>query len=222
MRTEALCVAPNGAFAGLGIACDPGRCLTGVCCSTLGECTTLRSHECDDAGGDFAGVSTTCSADSCATGACCLSTGCEIRTSASCVFSGGVFLGDNSVCDVDNCIPGACCAGVACSREIRFSCEGGGHVFKGPGTTCDSLNVCPCTDNAQCDDGNVCTLNDRCENGSCVNDWRKGAAEFAQLVPCLGGPDQTIQPGCVCFDLNADNRVDLRDVAQFFLAFEVP
>jgi hypothetical protein len=83
-----------------------------------------------------------------------------------------------------------------------------------------------------CDDGNDCTLNDRCENGICVNDRHNGSAEFADLVRCLvdplnplvplGGPDLPIQPGCECFDLNADNHVDLRDVAQFFLTFQVP
>ena len=137
---------------------------------------------------------------------------------------GGVFLEANSVCGVDSCTPGACCNGIVCSREIRFTCEGGGRTFNGPRTTCDDPNVCPCSNDAQCDDGNGCTSNDRCVNGVCVNDWHKGATEWSKMATCLSnaGPSHSVPSECHCYDLDRDGDVDLHDVARFLVEFSLP
>ena len=260
-----LCAQQDGVFLGDGVACAPDTCPAGACCLATG-CEVQTELSCTGSGGVFQGIDVACEPNLCIVGACCNGDTCTSRTRHTCERDGGTYLGDASACDVDTCTLGACCDGIACSDVIRFSCEDVGHVFKGPGTACADPNPCPCTDHAQCDDGNSCTddscdlvtgcahvdntascddgdacttddacsagacaggpvldcddgddcTNDRCVNGSCVND------EYAAFVLCLGGPDQTIPPECACFDLNTDNHVDLLDVSLFFLAFQSP
>jgi len=160
---------------------------------------------------------------------CCFPDGsCDLLTPTSCPAFGGTPSDLATDCPVNACPSstptGACCGNTPgqCVVKTEAQCDALGDLYQGDDTTCDGPNPCPCTSDIQCDDGDDCT-SDRCENGFCVNDWHKGATEYAQLADCLvpqGGPAQPVPSGCVCFDLNADDHVDLRDVGIYFLAFE--
>jgi hypothetical protein len=47
-------------------------------------------------------------------------------------------------------------------------------------------------------------------------------ADFAWWVPCLAGPDELAQTGCLCSDLNQDGDVDLGDFAVLQAALPTP
>ncbi len=298
--SSAQCVSLGGEYQSDASACDapPVDCdERGACCAITGTCLFITESQCTGIGGDFKGVGAACTGNTCPAGGCCLNDGCEFRTAAGCTAADAAYQGDGVLCQPDLCVFGACCNGAFCSRETRMACERDLGEYIGDNTTCNGPNPCPCTDNAQCDDGDrctddscdlltgcvnspvncddgdTCTLNscdpvtgcvyppntcddgdactddacvpasgcmnspincddgnecttiDRCENGTCVNGRNNGLTEFRVFADCLAGPDQPIPsspPGCVCFDLNADQHVNLLDVAQFFLAFESP
>ena len=53
--------------------------------------------------------------------------------------------------------------------------------------------------------------------GDCNVDGGVNRLDHDSFVACidLSGPDGGVPPACVCFDLDADSDVDLRDVAVF-------
>ena len=55
--------------------------------------------------------------------------------------------------------------------------------------------------------------------GDCNTDSGVDLADYADLEPCLSGPEGGAQPGCACFDLDGDDDVDLSDVGRFQKAF---
>jgi hypothetical protein len=55
--------------------------------------------------------------------------------------------------------------------------------------------------------------------GDCNGDGHVDADDFALLQSCLLGPDAGPQQNCPCFDLDADDDVDLRDLAAFQTSF---
>ncbi len=220
-QTRHICEREGGTYLGDGVVCEASTCALGACCQGA-TCSQLQELSCSKQNGIFLGEGVTCVTGICNVGACCNGETCSSLPRIICEQDGGTYVADGAACGVDTCIAGACCDGIACSLRIRSSCEGGGHVFRGSGTTCDTPNVCPCTVDAQCDDGDECTPNDRCAKGVCINDWHKGHAEFSQLVSCLAGPAQPVSSGCECYDLDRDDDVDLQDVGEFFDGFSLP
>jgi len=115
-------------------------------------------------------------------GPCCLPTGeCQDPTDpGECAAMGGVWLGPGQTCA--DCEPPQCqddtdCEdGNLCTDDL---CDLPSGLCTYPPVSCDDLNVC--TDDicdpavgcmylpntASCDDGNECTVNDQCSNGSC-------------------------------------------------------
>lgn len=56
--------------------------------------------------------------------------------------------------------------------------------------------------------------------GDCNVDGGVNLFDFDTLQPCMSGPDGApLIPECTCFDLDADDDVDLQDVAEFQRSF---
>lgn len=101
---------------------------------------------------------------------------------------------------------GACCMSPtgACEEDLlEADCTNQGGVFKGSSTSCSEVVCCP-TPYADTDgDGDV------------------DAADFGVLQACYTG-NQIVTGQCSCFDRNADNKIDQRDVESFILCATGP
>ncbi len=176
--TPAECAARGGDYEGDGAICDPPAppCEDdrGACCAISGTCLYISQAQCDNlptpnplAPPIFRGVGVQCQVDTCPAGACCLPGGCEMRTPASCLVEGGDFQDFDVECVPNLCVVGACCIGVGCDSETQFTCDRVHGVYKGDGIKCVP-HPCPCNNNSQCDDGNVCTETDMCIEAVCT------------------------------------------------------
>ncbi len=56
--------------------------------------------------------------------------------------------------------------------------------------------------------------------GDCNSDALTDLVEFGGFDACSTGPNQPFDPGCACFDANADNDVDLQDFGRFQASFD--
>lgn len=55
--------------------------------------------------------------------------------------------------------------------------------------------------------------------GDCNADGGVNLFDYADWIACLSGPDHRVPVGCVCFDLDHDDDVDLVDAAEFQMSF---
>lgn len=55
--------------------------------------------------------------------------------------------------------------------------------------------------------------------GDCDCNGDVDLGDFADQSECLAGPAVTASPDCDCFDLRADEHIDLADFARFQIAF---
>ena len=171
--TEVVCPEPLG---------EGAFCLQPHCDPPTSECSMIPAHEgllCDN--------SDPCTAnDKCGQGVC------EGGTDVNC--------NDGNPCTADSCEPGVGCAyedlDVPCDDgnvcTIDDVCDGG-QCVGGPGLDCDDQNVCTddsceegtgchhTANQAVCDDGNSCTIDDHCVAGQCV---AGGMADCDDLDPC--------------------------------------
>lgn len=140
--TDDTCLPDGGCVHALNSApCDDNNiCTTGDHCQ-LGECGHSGELACED--------SNPCTADSCAPQA-----GCQFLP------ADGVECSDKNLCTVgDECAGGVCQPGAAADCDDQNYCTD--DVCE-PGAGClHSNNVAPC------DDGDVCTVLDACQDGSC-------------------------------------------------------
>ncbi len=58
--------------------------------------------------------------------------------------------------------------------------------------------------------------------GDCNTTGYVDLVDYAELEACLAGPATTAPPGCVCFDVDQSNTVDLRDFADVQTTFGGP
>jgi len=106
-KTEAECIAAEGAFQGDNVPCEEDTCTTppgtGACCTSDG-CFILSEAECiSNPTGVYQGDGTTCDPDPCL-GACCLDGICYSDvTQFACEVDGGTFMGSGTDCDPDPC-----------------------------------------------------------------------------------------------------------------------
>ena len=120
--------------------CDDGNaCTVGDVCQT-GACVSGAILSCNDGN--------VCTTDECDTGAGCSNT----PNNAPC--------SDNNACTVDDtCANGGCQPGAPLDcGDNNFCTDDSCH----PASGCQNLNNV-----APCDDGNVCTMNDKCNAGAC-------------------------------------------------------
>lgn len=148
------CCSATCAFAPAGSPCDDqDACTASDACDGAGSCLGASSLSCDDG--------EPCTTDSCDPQLGCLA----IPHSGPC--------DDGDACSAgENCSTGTCAGGTPISCDDGDSCTsdscqaGVGCVFS------------PLPGSNPCSDGNICTLGDRCEGGSC---------ESGFLVDCDDG-----------------------------------
>ncbi len=150
-------------------ACDDGSaCTTGDACSQ-GNCAAGKAKDCDDAN--------VCTADSClaSTGQCSNVDGsaktCDdgnVCTTDGCnKVAGCQHLNNAGACDDNNpCTDKDSCANAKCAPGSALVCTDGKVCTD---DACDSKVGCTFTANTKgCDDGESCTINDKCANGKCA------------------------------------------------------
>ena len=171
----------DGDACSFGGACEDGACGAGtlLACNDGNPCT---DDSCDpDAGCDFAPNAAACDdGNACTDGDHCSGGLCLSDTAIDC--------DDGNPCTKDSCAPGAGCVSVISagpcddgnSCTINDACVNGA-CQAGPLVTCADDNLCT-TDScdpllgclhllndAQCDDGDICTLDDHCHLGECIS-----------------------------------------------------
>ena len=161
--------------AGTGFTCDnPGPCETavGASCDGVGGCSYPADvgAPCDD--GDDCSHSDACSVQKQCLGigyACDAPGSCETTNGASCDGSGG--------CDYPSAPGAACDDGNPCTHtdscEADKTCQGIGYACENPGAceiavgaVCDGVGGCayPADLGASCDDEDLCTHSDGCQD----------------------------------------------------------
>jgi hypothetical protein len=187
----------NGACVGFEADCTSlnDACNQGVCNPNTGDCEPSPINEgdsCDD--GDLCTAddtcrSGTCTGDSpdcsaldgdCVVGVCDPTTGACVAESAN--EDGACDDGDDCTVD-DFCSNGACLAFPKDCTDVADACNVGVCI----GTT----GICaaqPANDTDPCDDGNDCTLDDICSNGTCAGTIKDCSAfdDACNLGVCVG------------------------------------
>lgn len=93
---------------------------------------------------------------------------------------------------------GACCKiDGTCVEVLGDDCQALGGRFSSSGTTCGQVLCCPTPYGDDDKDGDV------------------DQYDFAALQRCITGSQTGVAADCLCFDKNADNRVDATDVELF-------
>jgi len=143
--TEDVCTPEEGCVNNTlsGSACDDGNpCTDGDVCDD-GECVFAKPTECDDA-------------NSCTQDSCDPMVGCTTDPLS------GMQCDDENACTVDDiCAEGECSGGI-------ISCNDNDPCTQ---DLCDPASGClhpPAAGQPECDDGNGCTLVDKCQGGLCV------------------------------------------------------
>ncbi|MFT7623132.1 MAG: hypothetical protein ACI9WU_002309, partial [Myxococcota bacterium] len=190
----------DGSCAGTGLDCDDGNACTADSCDSAGGCANIADDQaaCDDgdacftddacSGGTCQGVAKNCDDSSpCTTNTCDPDTGCQTTPD------------DDGICDDNNVCNGA----EACADGV---CVGGQAMI------CDDLNDCTqdgcdpndgCTiapdDTGPCGDGDDCTTDDSCSDGSCSGiplDCSNGdLCSIGACVPVIGCKYEPIDCG---------------------------
>ena len=204
--TDDLCQPQSGCLHENNVVdCSDGDvCTTADICDG-GVCTGGPALECDDGNGctdDACDPQVGClhvaNMEPCDDGnACTDGDQCE---DGKCTFTSGVVCDDDNPCTKESCNPavgcltdiltGPCDDGNPCTTGemcINGACSGGNLVLcddNNPCTddSCDDLGQCIHTANqADCADGDLCTLGDHCEDGVCVT---TGVEDCSDDNPC--------------------------------------
>jgi hypothetical protein len=164
----------------------------------------------------------------------------DLCTSGDLCMDGDCLGGESIVCnDGDPCTVEACIAGIGClpSPDSGDTCSDGNACTSedtclegicNPGTATICFDGNPCTGDAcapttgcvfetipgSCNDDNICTLNDACDNGNCVGEW----VLCDDGNPCTQDACDTLSAGCTftpliqpCTDGNPCTVGDLCD-----------
>ena len=191
-----------------GVDCSglDSDCSVGVCNASTGDCEAQAANEgtlCDD--GDLCTIS-----DFCTNGVCA---GVVVDCT---VFGGectvGVCNTSNGLCESSatnegqSCTDGDLCStGDACSNGVCFGesvdCSGLDDACN-IGVCNETLGSCeaaPANESASCDDGDVCTVNDACTNGTCA-----GVVQDCSSLdgPCTVGVCNALTGGCEALPAN--------------------
>ncbi|MBI4717256.1 MAG: hypothetical protein HY763_05590 [Planctomycetes bacterium] len=208
---EPFCCSDFGGFTVPGGNCGPPE----ACCGLLGGCQNLAPVCCNLAFGVPTGP-----------GLCDPPEACCIAGQVSCIHEdpfccvrviGGAHAGTGSFCSGgDTCPipePQACCFGDGtCQDLIPTICHNQSGIPRGFGTQCEG-------------DGNNDDEDDQCrEPGDADGDGEVTCDDAAVQVECLksAGPGTPMPAGggCVHTNMNADQSLDLRDVALLYAKIE--
>jgi len=165
---------PNGVVDSPGEQCDDGNYVNGDGCDI--DCTLTRCgngiqtfpEECDDGNAvDGDGCDSNCKVTGCGNGI--VTTGEE--------------------CDDGNLVNGDCCSSTCTAEPAGGPCPGDGN----PCTDdfCNATGSCVAVNNTDpCDDGNVCTQSDVCQDGACTG------TPVSDGLPCDDGNLCTVADQC--------------------------
>ncbi|MHC5012584.1 MAG: hypothetical protein ACYTG6_16830, partial [Planctomycetota bacterium] len=155
---------------GLGANGDPTTCCTASCTfRTGGEVCRPSAGECDGTAETCSGAAGACPADTvAAAGTPCTDDGNTCTTNECDGFGVcGTVAGAGSCDDGDFCTTGDACNGVVCEGGPPPACSDGDPC------TLDACVAGACVnptapDGTSCNDGDVCTGSDECEDGACA------------------------------------------------------
>jgi hypothetical protein len=206
----------DSACGGFPLGCDDGNPCTVDGCDPTSGCTHTSIPGC-------------CLTDSqCDDGNVC--NGTETCTNNTCVHGTPLNCNDNNTCTDDGCDPSGGCTHTDNTDPCEEGnlCTSGDHCMNGiciPGPTigCNDNNPCTtdtcdpqtgchntgipgcCTSDAQCADTNLCTINERCVNNTCVSDPvncdDNNACTADSCIPSVGCVH--VNTGLACDDNNA-------------------
>lgn len=216
------CESAGGIFLGEASICVENACALGACCDGV-TCTDEILTTCQNANHIYRGAGTSCADED--------PSPCPCTTGLDC--DDGVFCNGSERCTDGVCGPGPVPAddGIACTVDVCFE-ENDTVTHTPDNAACDDGNFCDgpevCVAQAGCqegaapdcsDDGNPCTVNDRCVTSlnACDGDRETSAAAWAAFAGCMDGPGVTVAVECACSDFDRDEDVDLRDAARFLL-----
>lgn len=180
--------------AAVGDACNRGSCVVGKCvkladnegaaCSDGKQCTL---NDVCEKGACVGG-----SKKSCPSSSPCMVGDCDVESDTCIEIAGndGSQCDDGDACTQDDfCTSGVCAAGGPTDCSFLDSICGTGVCD--PQLGCKAL---PSNENASCDDGQFCTVNDKCKSGTCTGSAYPCAppASTCQVAVC----NEAIQ-GCV-------------------------
>jgi hypothetical protein len=175
---------------------DPGNPCDAAGCSE-GECVPVPlPGPCDD--GDACTLDDTCvdgacqpgtprdCSDPCVTGAACVDGACT-GTPVDCA--------DTVDCTTDSCEPGVGCVHL----PVDATCPAPDSCHAG---LCDPINGCSTTPltGSVCDDGDGCTVNDRCSAGRCAGQPRQCPPDNAACTDerCIAGECRSVPVNARC------------------------
>jgi|GEM_PF-610567 len=194
--TTDACVESKCVYTPVDASCIDGNPCTNDICSAQTGCSNVANNvACDD--GKFCTQGDHCSnkicigggATNCSDGVACTADGCN-ETSDQCTHqtndalcANGVFCDGAEICD----------AVTGCGAGTVVNCSGlDGQCVTGVCNEAqDSCTTQPANESGSCDDGNFCTVNDRCQSGVCVGDPRDCGDDLACTVDaCDEGTDE--------------------------------
>ncbi len=216
----------DGNLCTIGDACqgDPGGTCMGfdtssVDCNDHNACTADSCDPLSGCANDGTGITAACDDEN----ACTMTDVCQGDVAGTCQGTpiSGTDCDDNNPCTVD-----ACDADTGCTHDgtgVAAACDDGNDctaddvcqgdlagTCQGTDTSCDDDNACTvdtcdavagCTHDgtdisSECDDGESCTMNDRCQadvNGTCAGTWCAVDLDFDGV---MGTEDFTLFTGC--------------------------
>ncbi len=176
-----------------GSVCDDGDlCTVGDAC-IQGQCTTGEPLDCSD------------QEDDCNTSACDPSSGMCMPTARE----DGTACDDGSLCTQDDACQQGTCEGQA------LDCSDAGDQCN-PAACDEETGLCvatPAEDGTACEDGDLCTLEDTCQEGVCGSGFTQACDDDPCVVAtcnpengqCEGPP---VEDGTACNDDNACTEID--------------
>ncbi|MGB0589573.1 MAG: hypothetical protein ACPGU1_07845 [Myxococcota bacterium] len=154
---------------GAPLDCDDGeQCTDDSCDATLGCASAVRDGICDD--GDACTVDEVCEEGTCQSGVpadCgddnpCTIDGCELTTGCTWTVRLGEACDDGDACTTGD----VCQMSSLCVPSGALACDDDNACTD---DACDTFNGCINTPNQdECDDGQLCTVDDTCKDGVCV------------------------------------------------------
>ncbi len=190
--------------AGCTVQTIPGCCNTDADCTDSSACTVNErcvSHAC-------ASDPLTCDdGNPCTTDSCSAATGCTFTAVPN-----GQSCGDLDPCNgQESCQSGTCVQGTAPLCDDGNPCTVDA-CDSGSGCTHTAVAGC-CTSDAQCADGDACTVNERCVAGSCTSDPRNcqdgNPCTQDACVSAVGCVNTPLLDGTTCPDGNPCNGHNL-------------
>ena len=197
-------VCDEGACTGIAVICDDDNaCTVDACDPALGCTSTVGTDPCDD--GNPCTTSDVCNNGKC-TGSPVLCSDTNPCTKDACdPASGCTFLPTDAPCDDGNpCTAADVCSEGTCLGSTTTLCNDNNPCTD---DSCDPAIGCVALNNANpCDDGNACTVDDKCASGQCTgaaplscNDNNPCTDDGCNAEGCVNTPNtKPCQDGDLC------------------------